>query len=47
MNEQLMAREKFERDFDNVVFRSTPKEVFEFLREQEKNNIPLRRCIQL
>ena len=39
MEEQLMAREKFERDFDNVVFRSTPKEVFEFLREQEKKRI--------
>ena len=39
MNEQLMAREKFEKDFDNVVFRSTPKEVFEFLSEQEKKRI--------
>ena len=39
MNEQLMAREKFERDFDSVVFRSTPKEAFEFLRDQEKKRI--------
>ena len=39
MEEQLMAREKFEKDFDSVVFRSTPKEAFEFLREQEKKRI--------
>ena len=39
MDEMVMAREKFEKDFDRVVFRSTPKEVFEFLREQEKKRI--------
>lgn len=39
MDEKLMAREKFEKDFDNVVFRSTPKEVFEFLYEQEKKRL--------
>lgn len=39
MDEMVMAREKFEKDFDSVVFRSTPKEVFEFLREQEKKRI--------
>ncbi|MBR2024724.1 MAG: hypothetical protein IKA02_02825 [Clostridia bacterium] len=33
------AREKFEKDFDATVFRSTPKEVFEFLWEQEKKRI--------
>lgn len=39
MDEQVMAREKFEKNFDSVVFRSTPKEVFEFLREQEKKRL--------
>ncbi len=39
MDERVMAREKFERDFDNIVFRSTPKEAFEFLRDQEKKRI--------
>ncbi len=39
MDERVMAREKFEKDFDNAVFRSTPKEVFEFLREQEKKRL--------
>ena len=39
MDERVMAREKFEKDFDNAVFRSTPKEVFEFLREQEKKKL--------
>ena len=39
MDEKLMAREKFEKDFDSVVFRSTPKEVFEFLYEQEKKRL--------
>ena len=39
MDEKLMAREKFEKDFDNTVFRSTSKEVFEFLREQEKKRL--------
>jgi hypothetical protein len=39
MDEQAMAREKFEKDFDNAVFRSTPKGVFEFLREQEKKRL--------
>ena len=28
MDERVMAREKFEKDFDNAVFRSTSKEVF-------------------
>ena len=39
MDEKLMAREKFEKDFDSVVFRSTPKEVFVFLYEQEKKRL--------
>lgn len=39
MDEMVMAREKFEKDFDSVVFRSTSKEVFEFLREQEKKRL--------
>ncbi len=39
MDERVMAREKFEKDFDNAVFRSTSKEVFEFLREQEKKRL--------
>lgn len=39
MDEQVMAREKIEKDFDNAVFRSTSKEVFEFLREQEKKRL--------
>lgn len=39
MDEKVMAREKFEKDFDSVVFRSTPKEVFEFLYEQEKKRL--------
>ena len=39
MDERVMAREKFEKDFDNAVFRSTPKEVFEFLYEQEKKRL--------
>ena len=39
MDEKVMAREKFEKDFDSAVFRSTPKEVFEFLYEQEKKRL--------
>lgn len=39
MDEKLMAREKFETDFDATVFRSTPSGVFEFLREQEKKRL--------
>ena len=39
MDEKLMAREKFETDFDATVFRSTPSGVFEFLVEQEKKRL--------
>ena len=39
MDEKLMAREKFETDFNATVFRSTPSGVFEFLVEQEKKRL--------
>ncbi|MBO5357476.1 MAG: hypothetical protein J6A95_06875 [Clostridia bacterium] len=39
MDERLMAREKFEKEIDSVIFRSTPKDVFAFLNEQQEKRI--------
>ena len=39
VDERLMAREKFEKELDSVIFRSTPKDVFAFLNEQQEKRI--------
>lgn len=39
VDERLMAREKFEKEIDSVIFRSTPKDVFAFLNEQQEKRI--------
>ena len=39
MEEKLMVREKFEKEIDSVIFRSTPRDVFSFLKEQQEKRI--------
>ena len=39
MEEKTNARESFERELDSVIFRSVPRDVFSFLREQEEKRI--------
>lgn len=39
MEKKLMVRERFEKEIDSVIFRSTPRDVFSFLKEQQEKRM--------